>query len=136
MQTDKFFDLNNNHRTQQFSFEKHYSYISIKKIVITSLLGYKPDEWFSKLKQSNPFLKIKFTNSRGETLEYSIVIASLVSSYHAQPVFEFQDNFIIPAQNMLTYYNNATIDLCFFGDEDTDLKMTLLYQTTLGADAK
>lgn len=142
MQTDKFFELNKDKRTQTFSFDKSYSYISIKKIVITSLFGHKPDEWFSKLMQSNPFLKIKCTKASGETLEYPIMIASLVSPFHAQPVFEFQDDFIIPEQNMLNqsaffkHYDNATIELCFSGNEDTELKMTLLYQTTPGADAK
>lgn len=142
MQTDKFFELNKDHRTQPFSFDKSYSYISIKKIVIASLFGHKPEEWFSKLMQSNPFLKIKCTKSSGETLEYPIMIASLVSPYHAQPVFEFQDDFIIPEQNMLNqsaffaHYDNATIELCFSGKEDAELKMTLLYQTTPGADAK
>jgi hypothetical protein len=142
MQTDKFFELNKDHRAQQISFDKSYSYISIKKIVITSLFGNKPDEWFSKLMQSNPFLKIKCAKSSGETLEYPIMIASLVSSYHIQPIFEFQDDFIVPEQNMLNqsaffaHYDNATIELCFSGSEDTELKMTLLYQTTPGANAK
>jgi hypothetical protein len=142
MQTDKFFELNKDKRIQSFSFDKSCSYISIKKIVIASLFGHKPDEWFSKLMLSYPYLKIKCSKGSGETLEYSIMIASLVSPYHAQPVFEFQDDFIIPEQNMLnksaffTHYNIATIELCFSGNEDTELKMTLLYQTTLGADAK
>lgn len=142
MQTDKYFELNKDKRTQTFSFDKSYSYISIKKIVISSLFGHKPDEWFSKLLQSNPYLKIKCTKSSGETLEYPIMIASLVSPFHAQPVFEFQDDFIIPEQNMLnksaflTHYNSATIELCFFDKEDTELKMALLYQTTPGTDVK
>jgi len=142
MLTDKFFELHKDKRTQTFSFDKSYSYISIKKIVIASLFGHKPDEWFSKLMQSNPYLKIKCSKVSGETLEYPIMIASLVSPYHAQPVFEFQGDFIIPEQNMLNksaffaHYNSATIELCFSGNEDTELKMTLLYTTTPGADAK
>lgn len=142
MQIDKFFELNKDHRIQQFSFDKSYSNINIKKIVIASLFGHKPDEWFSKLMHSNPFLKIKCSKSSGETLEYPIMIASLVSPNNAQPVFEFQNDFIIPKQNMLNqsaffkHYDNATIELCFSGNEDTEFKMTLLYQTTPGADAK
>lgn len=142
MQIENFFDLNSEKRTQLFSFTHSYSYISIKKIVIASLFGHKPDEWFSKLMQSNPYLKIKCSKSSGETLEYPIMISSLVSPFHAQPVFEFQDDFIIPEQNMLnksaffSHYNNATIELCFSGNEDAELKMTILYQTTPGADAK
>jgi len=142
MQTDKIFELSTDKRTQTFSFDKSHSYITIKKIVISSLFGHKSAEWFSKLMLSNPFFKIKCTKSSGETLEYPIMIASLVSPYHAQPVFEFQDDFIIPEQNMLNqsaffkHYENGTIELCFSGNEDTGLKMTLLYQTTAGADAK
>lgn len=142
MQTDNFFELNKNKRTQTFAFDKSYSYISIKKIAITSLFGQKADEWFSKLMQSNPFLKIKCTKESGETLEYPIMISSLVSPFHSKPVFEFQEDFIIPEQNMLNqsaffkHYENATMELCFSGNEDTELTMTLLYQATPGADAK
>ncbi|CAG0988767.1 hypothetical protein FLAV_02184 [Flavobacteriales bacterium] len=142
MQTDKYFELNVNKRKQTFLFQHSYSYISIKKIVISSLFGNKPDEWFSKLMQSNPYLKIKCTKSSGETLEYPVVISSLVSPFHAQPVFEFQNNFVVPEQNMLNkssfflHYNNASIELCFNGKEDTEFKITLFYQLTPGANVE
>lgn len=142
MQIDKFFELNEDKRSQSFSFQQSSSYISIKKLVVSSLFGMKPDEWFSKLTKSNPYLKIKCKKQSGETLEYQIMLSSLVSPYHAQPVFEFQDNFIVPEQNMLNksafflHYNHATIELCFHGEEDLSLKLTLFYQTTPSANVE
>jgi len=141
MQIDKLFELYKDRKSQAFSFDNSHSYISIKKIVIVSLFGNKPNEWSSKLMSSNPYLKISCTKSSGETLEYPVLIASLISTFHTQPVFEFQGDFIIPEQNILnkpdsyTYFEHAKIELCFSGNEDTDLKLTVLYTTTPGANA-
>lgn len=142
MQRSNFFELSKIKRTQSFALDHTYSYISVKKIVINSLFGHKPDEWFSKLMQANPYFKITCSKASGEILEYPVILASLVSPFHAQPVFEFQDDFIVPEQNMLNksafflHYTKASIELCFYGNEDPELKITLLYQPTPGANAK
>jgi hypothetical protein len=142
MQSDQIFELSKDKRKQEFSFDKSYSYISIKKVIVASLFGLNPNDWFAKLMQLNPYLKITCTKSSGEKLGYSMVIPNFVSPYHAQPVFEFQGDFIIPEQNKLndsaffSHFNNAIIELCYSDNEGADLKMTFIYQLTPGANAK
>lgn len=142
MGTDLIFELSETRKTQVFSFKNSYSYISIKRIIISSLLGLPPDEWFSKLTELGLHLKITCTKNNGEKFEYPVYLQSHISPYHAQPIIEFIGNFIIPEQNkinisaFLEHFNKAVIELSYKDNVAPKVGLTFVYEKTPGAEAK
>lgn len=138
MGTDLFFELSNKDSKREFKFKNSYSYISIKKVVISSMYG--TNDWFNKLMALQPTLKITCYKTSGEKLSYEKSIAFLVTQDHAQPVFDFSGDFIVPEQNkfnqssFIKHFTSASIELCSKGNVSQDVSLTIMYDQTPGTD--
>lgn len=101
MGNDQILDLDLENEIQKFNFEYPFSFLSIKKIIVSSLFGKEPDEWLQEIVSKNIHLEIHLTKSDGSTLTYPIMLMSFISTMHRNPVFEFRKNeFIIPEDNL------------------------------------
>ncbi len=101
--------LNKNRLKDQFQVNNPNRPITLKKIILSSHFSSSENEWLKVVLGSQ--IKIRcsgFVN--GEVIEHTIALISLVSPYHARPVFDL--NLIFPSiSEMNIFKNSATTTL-------------------------
>lgn len=99
-----------NNKKSAFKLNYSFSYIKIKRIVITSLLGVDSSLWMNHLSSFN--LIFSYSDKRGASKTFPMNLLAYISPYHRQPVIEFP-NLLIPEENVknITSLGNYYTDL-------------------------
>lgn len=125
------FTLTDKSVTKTFFFKAGNLPITIKKIILTSHLGKKPDEWGEVV--ANSFVKISSKNKKsGQKLEKTISLLQFINLYQVQPVLElklFLPDYDFYSQNKSSdseleftlICKNENIRFDFFYDADQEL---------------
>ena len=141
------FRLNRTNRLKEFSFQKNYSFISIRRMVCNSLSG-APDVWSPILTGLNPSIIITCYGANNSTLKSSLFLTTYISPHHYNPIIVFQQGYIIPEENAITIppsgvtsfhttqsYIRATLELNYNGIDNVgtdDFELTIMYEKTQG----
>lgn len=97
IKTDVAFRFNTDQLSKEFILLNRYSFVSIKKIILSPKFEWKkPDDWSRVLLQQNLVLKITCFNSKGTIRSQPYVIDAFNTPYHYEPVFSLNNPIHIP----------------------------------------
>lgn len=92
---DQVMIFTNQTRVRDFNIKNQYSFIELKKIVLTPLFNWThPDEWGKELARNNLRLIITCIGASGAKIFTPILIRA--TPFHYQPVFELPQPLMIP----------------------------------------
>lgn len=134
----KNFRLNNGIPIKEFLLKYSFSVISIQRIIIDSLFGKEPSEWFNELSKQNLFLEITSNRTDGLISKMPITLTAFVSPHHRNPIFDFNNEFIIPEGNIQNnsssvFYKDVKIELKSSNGSLTDrISLSIFYEETPG----
>jgi hypothetical protein len=129
MGLEQVFELSNENRSVELSVSNNF--ISIKRIIITSLLGLSPNDWSTQLTRLNPCLEFSYRNIQMEMEKFTLSLNGYISSFVPQPIIEFFGNLIIPRENIFTpirRYDSVTIELTYNDSPDTKIRVMIIYE--------
>lgn len=132
------FKLDKKAPTKEFSLKYPFSVVSIQRIIVDNLFGKEPNDWFQELVKQNLYLEISSNRTDGLTSSMRITLTALVSPYHRNPIFDFNNEFIIPEGNIqnnstFLFYNRVKIELKSNNSELQDsISLSFFYEKTPG----
>ena len=134
----KNFRLDNDTTFKEFSLQYSFSVVSIQRIIVDSLFGREPNEWFNELSKQNLYLEITSNRTDGLISTMPITLAAIVSPYHRNPIFDFNNEFIIPEGNIqnnssFVFYKDVKIELKSYNGQLRDrISLSIFYDDTPG----
>ena len=134
----KNFRLDNDTTFKEFSLQYSFSVVSIQRIIVDSLFGREPNEWFNELSKQNLYLEITSNRTDGLISTMPITLAAFVSPYHRNPIFDFNNEFIIPEGNIqnnssFVFYKDVKIELKSYNGQLRDrISLSIFYDDTPG----
>jgi hypothetical protein len=126
--------------TKRFRLDKSYSFITIKKIVATSLFAMDTNAWLQPLMKVNFKFRSRIVEKEETISESSfpLTLGAYVTQQHRRPVFEF-DRLMIPKEHTghTSAFQRHFTDLEILleitsGYEDEPYEITVFYETTAG----
>lgn len=122
------------HYTRTFKLNRSFSYIKIKRLVITSLLG--REDWLSQLNSID--LIFNYYQTSGETKTKPMNLMSKISIYQKQPIIDF-DNLLVPEENVKninsfgSFYNELKISIESNNPNNSNIEIEMFYESSPGA---
>ncbi len=97
IKTDVAYRFNTEQLSKEFILLNRYSFVSIKKIILSPKFEWKkPDDWSKILLKQNLELNIKCFNSKGTSRFQPYIIDAFNTPYHYEPVFSLNNPIHIP----------------------------------------
>lgn len=136
----KTFQLDNSKKFKEFFFDYSFSLISINRIILDSLFGLEPTQWFQELRKYDYYIFITCARTDGVISTFPFMLSAHVSPYHKHPIFDFKNDFLIPDGNISNtstriYYNYCKIELksrTLEQELNDAIKVTIVYEETPG----
>ena len=134
---EKQFNLSKTHPSKQFTLKYSFTTVRIERIILTSLLGQKNEDWTKVINN----IIIDFKSIETETgREYSFVLPLIgkLSPSHRNPVFNVEIE--IPQENigkfksLTPFFDKVIISLKDPDKLDSTFNMTFTYQDKPGLD--
>ena len=124
---------------QSFSLQYSFSCIKIEKIIVSL----KDPEWFNVMQKYQPYLFFEYSDNKTGSYSYPLILSSLISAMHMNPIFDFKgdDIIVIPFENQKnmtslgTFITKLSIELKFHYwnlEEIKDFSLTIYYNETPG----
>jgi hypothetical protein len=111
----------------------------IEKIIV----NISDPDWFNIIFKYNPYLFFEYKDNKGTTYSYPLIISSLISANHRNPIFDFRgdDIMIVPYENQKNmtslgrYVTFLSIELKFHYEHLEEIKefsLSIFYNDTPG----
>ena len=124
---------------KSFNLQYSFSCISIEKIMVSL----SDPDWVNIMQKYQPYLFFEYKDNRTGSYSYPLILSSLISAMHQNPIFDFKgdDIIVVPFENQKnmtslgTFMTSLTIELKFHYwklEEIKDFSITLFYNETPG----
>lgn len=122
----------NEHKLEHaFNLSSPNTLIKVKRVIVKSLLGQKPDLWGGKLYRLNPRLELKWISfNRVRTENFEIPVHN--GPMHLHPIFDLDIISPDPENRRNTDFYRCEIKLSYEPQDDIKPEITLEYETNNG----